>query len=219
MFKYFAVCFSTLVTIIPIIAQTTDSIVVVSADKMNVLYIGVDNPISVAVAGFSSSKISATISNNGTLTQTSPGRYLAKVSVVGKTEITVYAEMQNGSKKLMGAFPFRVKRIDPPVAKIGGFNGGEVKATLFKVQRGIIAVLDGFDYDVRFQVVDYEMTYMSPGKNFVTFSTEGPLFSKDMIKVIELSQSGDKFIFDKINVRRPDSSLIRLNPLIFTLIQ
>ncbi|HEY6504832.1 MAG TPA: gliding motility protein GldM, partial [Chitinophagaceae bacterium] len=50
----------------------------IALDKMNVLYIGVDNPVSVAASGGGDDKIQVSI-NNGTLTKTGPGKYNARV--------------------------------------------------------------------------------------------------------------------------------------------
>jgi hypothetical protein len=40
--------------------------VVVSADKMNILYIGIDNPVSIAASGIPSDKLKVS-SSNGTI--------------------------------------------------------------------------------------------------------------------------------------------------------
>ncbi len=220
-FRILSFCFLPLFLLSAYSQDSLPLLVVVSADKMNVLYIGVDNPVSIAVPGIPAEKVSATITNNGTLKQISPLKYVANVTIVdfkGQTKIQVYAEMRDGSKKMMGEVAFRVKRLPDPVAMIGPYKGGDVKASIFKVQRGIIAVLENFDFDVRFNVVGFEMTYVSAENEAVTLSAEGPLFTEDMIDVLAKSKPGDKFIFDKIKVRGPDSSIRLLQPTVFYLI-
>jgi hypothetical protein len=206
-----AFCFATVIVFIRTMQGTA---VVVSADKMNVFYVGVDNPVSVAVPGYTSDKVSAVLSKNGTLTLLAPGKYIAHVSTLdlrGETAVQVYAEMPNGVKKLMGEVNFRVKRVPDPVMMIGTFKGGPIKAELFKVQKGVYATLENFEYDIRFSVIEFEMTYVSSKNTSNTLSAIGPLFTKEMLEILIQSKPGDKFFFDKVKVKGPDST-IRLLP-------
>ncbi|HYV93392.1 MAG TPA: hypothetical protein VE978_16590, partial [Chitinophagales bacterium] len=56
---------------------------VVSSDNLNVIYAGIANPFSVSVPGFSSDKVSATISE-GSFAKTAPGKFVA---ILQKTSI------------------------------------------------------------------------------------------------------------------------------------
>ena len=76
------VIFLAILSNISLFAQT-DATAVVAADKMNVFYIGVDNPISVAVPGIASDKLRVTV-NNGTITG-SNGKYIVKVGNTTET--------------------------------------------------------------------------------------------------------------------------------------
>jgi len=69
---------------------------VISPTKMNVLYIGVDNPIDISVAGFSADKISAGISS-GSLSRKGGSSYIARVRRAGKCRISVSATDDNGN--------------------------------------------------------------------------------------------------------------------------
>jgi HSP20 family molecular chaperone IbpA len=60
------------------ISAQTNSGPVVSADNMNIFYIGVDNPVSVAVPGVLSDKLKVTISE-GSISG-SNGKYTVNVS-------------------------------------------------------------------------------------------------------------------------------------------
>src|ERR1043165_4676709 len=65
---------------------------VVAPVKMNVLYIGVENPLCIAVPGVASKDVSATISENAVLEKVSDGHFIAKPMSVGKCVVTVYAK-------------------------------------------------------------------------------------------------------------------------------
>ena len=110
----------------------------VSADKMNVFYIGVDNPISVAVAGASSNavKVSAT---GGANVSGRNGNYIVKATKPGEIKINVNAP---GIQK---SFDFRVKRIPDPSPMLGRgpqAKGGRMGSGEFKAQQGLGAILE-----------------------------------------------------------------------------
>lgn len=200
--------------------QIAEAGLVVSPDKMNVFYIGVDNPVSISVPGFPADKVTAAFNKNGTLKQVKPGNFIANVTTVdlkGETEVQVFVD-QGGSKKMMGVKPFRIKRVPDPVAMIGPDKGGSVKAPNFKVQKGMQAVLENFDFDIRFNVVGYEMTYAAARQDLLSTTTDGPLFSQKMLDYLSKAKPGDVFYFDKIKAKGPDGTIRSLPGIVFKLI-
>jgi hypothetical protein len=118
----------------------------------------------------------------------------------------------------MGAVEFRVKRVPDPIAKIGDQAGGSVSASKFKVQRGIIAALDNFDFDIKFQIVGFEMTYGAKRQDLVTARVNGPLFDSKMLDFLSRSKPGDTFYFDDIKAKGPDGTTRKLPSIAFKLI-
>jgi len=98
---------------------------VISPTKMNVLYIGVDNPISVSVSGFSDDKVTPHLSQ-GSLRRVKPGQYIARVKKAGKAVISVSVKDDKGNSKSMGKQDFRVKRVPDPVPKVNKQKGGSI---------------------------------------------------------------------------------------------
>lgn len=201
--------------------QIAEAGLVVSPDKMNVFYIGVDNPVSISVPGFPADKVTAAFNKNGTLKQVKPGNFVANVTTVdlkGETEVQVFVQTPDGNKKMMGAKPFRIKRVPDPTAMIGPDKGGSVKAPNFKVQKGMQAVLENFDFDIRFNIVSYEMTYAAARQDLLSTSTDGPLFSQKMLDYLSKAKPGDIFYFDKIKAKGPDGTIRNLPGIVFKLI-
>lgn len=95
---------------------------VVSPDKMNVLYIGVDNPVSVSAAGIPVEKIRVNI-NGGTISG-SNGKFNVRVTNPGTAKISVSTDLGQGGTQILSTTEFRVKRIPDPVAHFGGKTGG-----------------------------------------------------------------------------------------------
>ena len=80
----------------------------ISLDKMNVLYIGVDNPLTIA-ADIDPKDLAVTISEGKIFN--ADGKYHAFVNVEGKVTISLW---KRSDEKIFQTFEFRVKRIPAP---------------------------------------------------------------------------------------------------------
>ena len=172
----------------------------VMLDKMNVFYIGVDNPVSISSGtGWDKTHVSMT---SGTLTPAGgPGKYNVRVSAVGKATINVNADGKNSS------YDFRVKRIPDPVLKVGPSSGGRMQSVVFKNQQFCRADLEGFDFDARFSVIS--ATVYFSGANFPSVQpatiSGGSLagLSAQLAKCIP----GTSITFDNVKVQGPDGTV------------
>ncbi len=121
----------------------------VSAEKVKVLYIGLDNELAVSGGNVGDEKVTVSI-NNGSLSKIGPGRYVAKPSSVGKATVTVNSDGKPSS------FEFRVKNVPDPVAMVGASKGGVMQSNVFKAQQGVRAELENFVFEgVTFTVTGY----------------------------------------------------------------
>ena len=195
--------------------QVAQAGVVVSPDKMNVFYIGVENPVSVSVPGFAAERVTASIST-GTITG-SNGKYIVKATQPGKASVSVSAKQPDGTSKNMGAFEFRVKRVPDPVAKIGGVPGGSIAVSKMKVQQGIIAELENFDFDIRFKIVGFNMTFAAKRQDLVEARVSGPLFDGKCKEFLNKAKPGDMIYFDEIRAQGPDGTTRKLPSIAFKL--
>ncbi len=167
----------------------------VMLDKMNVFYIGVDNPVTIS-SGTGWDKTRATITS-GSLSG-SNGKFIVKVSAVGKTTINVNADGKNS------AFDFRIKRIPDPILKVGPTSGGRVQSVVFKNQQFARADLENFDFDARFSVVS--ATVYFSGANFP--SVQSATISGGNLSALsgQLQKCipGTSVTFDNVKVQGPD---------------
>jgi len=172
----------------------------VMLDKMNVFYIGVPNPVTISSGtGWDKTKVSM---SGGTLTPAGGnGKYVVRVSAVGKASISVNADGKASS------YEFRVKRIPDPTFKVGPSSGGRIQSVVFKNQQFARADLENFDFDARFTVVS--ATVYFNGANFPNVQTAtingGSLagISSQLAKCIP----GTSVTFDNVKVQGPDGSV------------
>ena len=175
----------------------------ISADKMNVLYIGLQNPISISAGGVPAEKVSAGI-NNGSMTKTAAGKYSVTVTKPGTAMITVNGDI-DGKVKALGSKEFRIKYIPDPVLKVGMSKGPFMKAAEFKVQGGLRADLEDFLFDgVRYEVVSYRIGIDAKGKDYAEGEANSAYFPNSVMPVIRSLRAGDIVYFDNIRVKGPD---------------
>ena len=141
---------------------------VVSPTKMNVFYRGVPNPVEVSVPGVPQDKIDVRIDGGHSIKRQSDGTYVVepnKSSSVREANITVSAELPDGSKKTLPAKKFRVKRIPDPVAFWTGkkpTDKGITKAEILSFAP-VAARMEGFDFDVQVRVKSFTMRISKDG--------------------------------------------------------
>ncbi|MBT8327519.1 MAG: gliding motility protein GldM, partial [Bacteroidia bacterium] len=125
----------------------------IAATEMNLLYKGIDNPMSISVPGFSAADIN--ISAPGiNLRSQGGGKYNAKVPGSTNGEITISASLKKGGKRL-GSQKFRVRSLPQPTAQLGGIpNDGLPKGkSSVMAQTSILATMGaGFAYNLRYRV-------------------------------------------------------------------
>ncbi|MBV8254930.1 MAG: gliding motility protein GldM [Chitinophaga sp.] len=176
----------------------------ISADKMNVLYIGVQNPISISASGVPAEAVSASISGGGSITKKGAGNYVVNVSATGKAVINVVANM-NGKTMSLGQKEFRVKRVPDPSLQVGTYKGGSVKAAEFRNQQGLRAVLEDFEFEgVKYDVVSYRVGIESRGKEYQEGDASSPYFPSNLTGSIHALRPGDIVHIENVKVKGPD---------------
>jgi gliding motility-associated protein GldM len=182
----------------------------VSADKMNVLYIGVENPLTIT-AGVGSEKVNASF-NAGTISRVRGSSWVAVPKTPGEHNINVNVDGK------VTPIKFRVKHLPPPTAFIGGKQGGTVPSADFKVQGGVVARLLDSEFEVAYRVISYDVGAL--GGNYQTYQTSknnGNRWSGDAGRIIENATPGTRIFIDNINVVGPDGRTQVLPALNFLL--
>ncbi len=182
----------------------------VSADKMNVFYIGVDNPVSVSVAGAPSNSVKASCS--GCNMNGSGGKFTVTASKPGDATINVTAQGFPSTP-----FKFRIKRIPNPVPVLGAGpnkNGGLMGNGEFKAQGGLAAILEGFDFDAKCKIQGYELTRVAKRQDPVSSVNPGARYGGDAKRLVNAAKPGDTYYFDKVKARCPGDTAGRKLPSI-----
>jgi len=190
---------------------------VVSPTKMNVFYRGVDNPVSISVSGYSDKDIQPT-KTNGELVKSAEG-WIMRPGKESEALIGATVKNPDGSSKSMPGLKFRVKNVPNPTPYFGGksVNDENIKKAELTAAAGVIAKMVDFDFDLKFEVVEFKVT-MIVGGTPLEQMTKGAAVSGQMKEMFQKAKPGQKVYIEGIKARGPDGTVRNLGSLSFKVV-
>ncbi len=183
----------------------------VSATKMNVFYIGVDNPIEISAAGVSSNDLKVSMSGaGGGSIKRADGGFV--VNVTQQTPAGQFAKVNVSAPGITVAKDFRVKRIPDPVPTLSGKAGGSIGNGEMRAQQALIPTLDNFDFDARCSVVGFQLIRSAKREDPVMNTNKGGKFDGRSKELINMAKPGDIYVFDNIQCKCPGDAANRKLP-------
>jgi beta-lactamase regulating signal transducer with metallopeptidase domain len=196
--------------------QQEEPTVSISLDKMNILYVGLENPITVALEGYSNDEITVT-SNDVTLTPTEHGKYIAVPKELGQVRIVV------STRDISKSMFFEVVEVpslrpvpDGNVSKdVKDGHTSIVTPKEMQEMKGIKTELQE-EYGYTCEVVGFELTRVPKSDDPITERNNASNFKGRVINLVKLAKSGDIYYVDQIKAKCPGDEEARyLNGLIF----
>lgn len=181
--------------------------------KMNVFYIGVDNPVSISAAGLSKDQINPVISVGKLKKQ--KGEWFVRIDKkpTGKAMAVISASAKvDGQTMPLGKAEFRVKRVPSPNAEIGGMSDGTIDKNVLLAAGAIIPDMKDFEFDLYFVVSSYTFGTLMNG-DWVQKNVKGNIFTDEVKNMIRNGKRKQKFFFEKIQAKGPDGTIRSLNPV------
>ena len=182
--------------------------VAISADKMNVFYAGVENPLTVSAAGVAPTDLSVSIRGcNGVLQGGTDGKYSVKVSGAGTCTITVFQKVEGRLVQQGAPQEFRVKRFPSPPLRINGktiIGNLDMRAIDAKNISTLGLDIAGVDFNAPFRVNEFAMTVFTPGSGVQFFKCPGNQLSAPARAALARIKAGSKIYIEDIKVQSPD---------------
>ncbi|MBX3164366.1 MAG: hypothetical protein KF900_07790 [Bacteroidetes bacterium] len=178
----------------------------ISADQMNVFYVGVENPISVGVAGRSPQDVSIVPTGGGVkvIPGKSAGQYSLTFTSPGTCSITAMVK-DAGKMTSAGVKVFKIKPLPKPEPRINGiFSPLEMKKAELGLVSSIAAGASGFDFKANYVVTKYAITAKA-GSIKVVEGT-GSALSSAAVQLLQKADVGSKIYVD-LDVRGPDGKI------------
>ena len=191
----------------------------IAATEMNLLYVGLDNPMSISVPGFTDIRVSS--SGGLSLSNQGGGKYNAKVDGSAR-EVTISVSVtKDGKTKNVGSEKFRVRRLPNPTAQLGGLpNDGLPKAKAqVQAQTALIATMgQGFAYNLAYRVTQFRFIF-APARRPATMVTgSGSGLTPQMRSMIGSAKKGDRILIEGIKAKESKYGFsANLSPIVITI--
>jgi gliding motility-associated protein GldM len=194
--------------------RVEEPMLVVSPTKMNVFYLGVDNPVEISVPGVGADKVFPNITN-GTIAKDGKA-FVVRPAKSGIAQVNVMVEIEK-SKKNMGMKEFRVKTVPDPVAKVAGIKGaGGIEKAVLMAQGGVAAVMENFDFDLTFKVTEFKVSVNIGGFTNDKISKSNK-FTTEQYALIKQASRGQKVYVEDVKAVGPDGSIRQLGSIALTI--
>jgi gliding motility-associated protein GldM len=186
----------------------------ISPTKMNVFYIGVENPVSISAGGIPDVQLRPSITPPASIYRAAGGRgWEVKVPGSLKTAKISISALVDGKIKNIGSLDFRVKRVPSPIAKIGNSDGGPIAKNVLLASGAIIPIMpEDFEFDLNFTIVSFSFAVVRGGDYF-NRDGRGNVFTDEMKNLIRTAKRGERVWVDNIIARGPDGANRKLNSI------
>ncbi len=184
----------------------------ISADKMNVVYRGVSNPMTISFAGVSDNNVSASAPG---LSRKSGSSYVMNPGSGREVTINVTAKLPNGGGTVSDQKKFRIKDIPRPTGTIRGEdgNGGCVRMQRQGLEISSVgAALPDFDFDLSLRVTGF--SFKVPGQP--TIKVSGSKLNSSAKAALRRAKRGETVQIFDINAKLASNSgykLKRISPI------
>lgn len=189
----------------------------VSADKMNVFYEGIQNPVTISVPGVPNERIVPSIST-GKLISLGNGKYMVEGVSGSKVNVTVTATMENGEKRAMGSAEFRVKQLPTPSTAIDNYDQS---CTLLKAKVKALSYLraqyeKNFEFKLTSKVTRFTIDIINSSgissRSFTGYQIAGNQAAASFLSNVKV---GDRIVIEEVKAMGPDGRERKLNDVTF----
>jgi len=177
--------------------------------KMNVMYLSVDNPLTIST-GTGKAENARVSFTNGSITG-SGSEWVAKPTTEGTATITITVDGKSYP------FPIRCKPLPDPVAMVGEKMSGKMPAAAFRVMGGVRAKLKDSEFEAPFVVTSYTIAGNGVGfpGGYTPIAVNGATWGNNA--VISQCKPGSNIFIDDIIVRGPEGKSRKLPAISFQL--
>ena len=184
----------------------------ISADKMNVVYRGLDNPMTISFAGVPDNKVSA--SGAGLSKGSGTGKYVMRPQSGKEVTINVNATLDDGTA-VADRQVFRIKGIPKPTGSINGQTGSTTLPRNNVSIGKVGAVLEDFVFDLDIQVTEFKVKV----EGQATINCSGNRMSSRAKEALRKAPRGSSVMIFDIKSKIPGNSikLPNVSPVVINL--
>lgn len=188
---------------------------------MDVVYMGIDNELSISVPGFTSNQVSASV-QGGTITRKGNNWIARPTAKVGEKLIVNVSVNDNGSQRSMARKEFRIRALPDPTAYINYtdskgaqrvFKQGTLSRNALLNAGGIKASIDDGILNIPFHVLSFRLMVIDAMGNSIQEVSSGDRLSDRQLEQIKRLDRGKTFFIWGIRVKGPDGIERDISPM------
>ena len=179
----------------------------ISADKMNVVYRGLDNPMSISFAGVADNAVNASAAG---LSKTGNGKYMMRPAGSGEVVINVTAKLPDGST-VSDKKAFRIKSPPPPIGHVRGEADVVRGPAQSLAGSSVTAKSLDFDFDATWSVQSFVVKV--PGQGSVRVN--GSTMNGSAQAAIKKATRGDQVNITEIIATGPGGVKLKASPVVY----
>ena len=168
---------------------------VISADKMNVVYRGVDNPMTISIPGIPDDKIRASAAG---LRRARGSKYIMSPGKGKEVTITANGKLPDG-QNISTKTKFRIKDLPRPSATF--FNqSGKIRLPKASIERSQVgAIMEDFDFDLTLNTLEFKIKI--PGSPTIT--CKGTRLNGQATQALKKARKGQEISIFDLKVQNP----------------
>ncbi|HEX3006763.1 MAG TPA: GldM family protein [Bacteroidales bacterium] len=194
-----------------ITSAATKSDSIIGERELEVLYLNVDNPVSIVTDKEPSDSIILTV-DNGTVRHEN-GNYFIKPLAGGLTTLSVTIKDSKGKIKEEAKSDFLVRRLPFPAVSVQGLQGGIISRSSLQLAETL-----NIDYPFDFEKYGYsvvDFVVKSGGKDERRIINNGKEFHAALKTFLVNLPEESRLTIESIHVRTPEGQIISPEPLAF----
>lgn len=189
---------------------------------MDVVYLGIDNEMSISVPGFTSNQVNTSV-QGGTITRKGNNWVARPAGKVGDKLIVNVSVSDNGAQRSMARKEFRIRALPDPTAYINYtdskgaarvFKQGTLSRNSLLSAGGIKASIDDGILNIPFQVLGFRLVVIDAMGNALPQElSNGDRLSDRQLEQIRRLDRGKTFFISGIRVKGPDGIERNIAPM------
>lgn len=186
---------------------------VVAATQMNIVYAGLENPLSIAVPGLASEDLVIEVDTVHQLFQQGNGWVLIPTIDSHRADIKVSKRNADNEQTELGTLAFRVKRIPDPSLTWGKARNGEgISKSILQYPPPVFAQMANFDFEVKARIVSFDLNFYRDGA-VISMSSNTRRCTEPMAQALQNLNVDDVVYIDNAVAAMPDGTLRTLAPI------
>ena len=191
-------------------ANENKNMLTIAEEAFNLMYIGLQNPVTINYSCFSSELTEVRITNGELKEREEKGKFFALIPKgTRQTSIEVYKLQDDGSKEKVDKKEYRVRNVPKPQGMIAGVSEGEVRLNrAINFNSVSVSHEAGFAYDLSYEITGFTFKYIP--KHGRTFEKDhsGKVLTEKMKEKFQNAETGDRFLISNIKAERDDYGTI-----------